>query len=511
MSVRFDLTAITPQLMDAVIYMDNSPSYAAFKEEIEAILSDFNATGHLSSSWKINEQELTEKSEDTLKNMHRAYLIWSYNEEQKNGADPDCCCAVYTKLFFKSQADTIIALNGGRETVGCDEAKALIESFKNEINSNPAVFRSVKDFFKGYIYGYFFNYLNEAGIMKKYAEMLAYLGVMSNKVPSSVSEQQKILPKMAMLLSNDRFKYLNGFVPRKLMMDIVFSRIEFATLSDSEKALVKQRIEAYITSKYKTDKEDDVQLLADDVTVSFAADYFGSYTNVPAFCEDLYRKCTSGVRTFLDCDRDDTGDYSAAKLSELTSAKCAVDYNSFYTTEKAPCNDTALSGTDLCWKYPIIFRDADAYWFAPVYEELIYPVLDADIYENVGEGGIPSGTFPFADEAFRTNTIRTAAGISDSRLSVRKDRLAVLEQLKRLETEGSMSARDRKMLMLEQMLCLVSGNCSEAKYKALITENVFGTGLYEEYIRYRMDLLVNNALSSLEAKKVLLDEINNIG
>ena len=63
MSVRFDLTAITPQLMDAVIYMDNSPSYAAFKEEIEAILSDFNATGHLSSSWKINEQELTEKTE----------------------------------------------------------------------------------------------------------------------------------------------------------------------------------------------------------------------------------------------------------------------------------------------------------------------------------------------------------------------------------------------------------------------------------------------------------------
>ena len=96
--------------------------------------------------------------------------------------------------------------------------------------------------------------------MKKYAEMLAYLGVMSNKVPTSVSEQQKILPKMAMLISNDRFKYLNGFVPRKLMMDIVFSRIEFATLSDSEKALVKQRIEAYITSKYKTDKEDDVQL-----------------------------------------------------------------------------------------------------------------------------------------------------------------------------------------------------------------------------------------------------------
>ena len=133
------------------------------------------------------------------------------------------------------------------------------------------------------------------------------------------------------------------------------------------------------------------------------------------------------------------------------------------------------------------------------------------MYESIPAGGIPSGIFPFADEAFRTNCIRTVAVISDSSLSVRKDRLAVLEQLKRLSADGNLSDRDRKMLMLEQVLCLVSGNCSEAKYKALTTENVFGTGLYEEYIRYRMDLLVNSALTGLEAKKVLLDEINKIG
>ena len=77
MSIRLDLTTIAPELMDAVIYMDNSPAYAAFKEEIEAILADFNATGHLSSSWTVDPGELTAKSEDTLKNMHRAYLIWS--------------------------------------------------------------------------------------------------------------------------------------------------------------------------------------------------------------------------------------------------------------------------------------------------------------------------------------------------------------------------------------------------------------------------------------------------
>jgi len=511
MSVRLDLTTIAPELMDAVIYMDNSPAYAAFKEEIEAILADFNATGHLSSSWTVNEKELTEKSEDTLKNMHRAYLVWSFSEEKKNGADLDCCCHTMGKLFYKSHAEIIKAVNGGNETVAPKNAVNVIEGFKAQINSDPALFDSVKDFFKKYIYGYFFNFLSEAKIMKKYAEMLAYLGVMSNKIPTSVSEQQKILPKMAPLLANDRFKYINGYVPKELMLDIVFDRIEFATLSAEETALVKERIVTFITNKYRTDKEDDIELLSDDVTASFASDYFASYTNVPEFCKGLYLKCASGIRTFLDCDRDDTGDYNAAKLTQLTSDKCQIDYNSFYTTEKEPCNDTSLGGTELCWKYPIIFRDESDFWYAPVYEELIYPVLDKDIYKVVPEGEIPYGIFPFADEAFKTNAIRTAAGISDSSISVRKDRLAVLEQLKKLSSDTISTPRDRKMLMLEQTLCLVSGNCSEAMYGALFTENVMGTDLYEQYIRYRMDLLVDSALTSLEAKKVLLDEINKIG
>lgn len=508
MSVRFDLTTLAPELMDAVIYMDNSPSYAAFKEEIESILSDFNATSHLSSNWQIDEKDLTQKSEDTLKNMHRAYLIWSFDEERKNGADPDCCCHTLTKLFFKSQADTIISLNNGQQTVACGEVKNLIESFKAEIGSNPAVFDSIKEYFKGYVYGYSFNFLKEAKIMKKYAETLAYLGVMTGKISTSISEQQKILPKMSQLLPLDRFKYISGFIPMDLMLDIVYDRIEFAALSEAETALVKQRIKEYILKNYKTDKEEDIELLSDDVTSSFASAYFASYINVPSFCRDLYLKTSSGVRTFLDCDRDDTGDYSAAKLTELTSNKCTVDYNTFYTTEKEPCNDTSLGGTELCWKYPIIFKDATDYWFAPVYEELVYPVLDSDIFV---EAEIPSGVFPFADEAFKTNSIRAVAGITKNNITVRKDRLAVLEKLKSHAADTSTSPRDRKMLMLEQTLCLMSGNCSEAKYKALSTENVFGTNLYEEYIRYRMDLLVASALTSLESKKVLLDEINKIG
>lgn len=508
MSVRLDLTTITPELMDAVIYMDDSPAYDAFREEIEAILSDFNATGKLSSSWKIDEKDLTSKLEDTLKNMHRAYLVWSFREEQKNGVDPDCSILTLHKLFFKSQQSVIVRLNGGEDTVDSVDARSLVNSFLSEINVNREVYGSVKDFFKGYVYGYFFNYLKEAQIMRKYAEMLAYLGVMSNIISTTISEQQKVLPKMAMLLTNDRFKYLNGYVPKTLVLDIVFDRIEFATLSEGETALVKQRIIEYIEQYYSIQSEDGAELLSDDVTVTFASAFFGSYVNVPMLGDELYLKSSSGVRTFLDCDRYDTGDYSSSAITGLIGEKCAVDHNVFYTTRKEVCNDTALGGTDLCYKYPLVFTDDTDYWFAGVYQELVFPVLDTQIYVPAD---VPMGMFPFADEAMKTNCIREAAGIADSTVTVRKDRLAVLEQLKRLSEDGNMSERDRRMLCLEQMLCLVSGNCSEDKYKALIEQNVFETGLYEEYIRYRMDLLVERALTvGMDAKKLLLDDINRI-
>ena len=80
MSVKLDLAAIAPQLADAVIYMDGSPAYDAFREEIEAILDSFNESCHLSHHWKVDPPDLTARSEDTLKNMHRSFLFWSSKE-----------------------------------------------------------------------------------------------------------------------------------------------------------------------------------------------------------------------------------------------------------------------------------------------------------------------------------------------------------------------------------------------------------------------------------------------
>ncbi|MBQ7990056.1 MAG: hypothetical protein IJ251_03270 [Oscillospiraceae bacterium] len=59
MSVSLDLAAIAPQLADAVIYMDGSPAYDAFREEIEAILDSFNESCHLSHHWKVDPPALT--------------------------------------------------------------------------------------------------------------------------------------------------------------------------------------------------------------------------------------------------------------------------------------------------------------------------------------------------------------------------------------------------------------------------------------------------------------------
>ncbi len=504
MGAKLEITAAAPELMDAVIYMDNSPAYAAFREEIEAILTEYNSTNHLSHHWQVDPQDLTEKSEDTMKNMQRAFLIWTYSDCRAQGKDN--IVHTYVKLFAKSELDTLIRINGGSEYVETDRIAALIESYKNEINSDSVVFNRVKEFFKGYVYGYFFNFLEEATIMGRYAEMVAFLGVMSNIVNTTASQKQKTVPKMAPLLQIDRFQYISGFIPFELITEIIYDRVELATASDNEKFVIKSKIADFIRTNYTTDSTDGEELVADNVTTDFSTKFF-SYINSSELSKDIYRNTFSGVRTFLDCDRDDTGDYSSARILELISDKLTPAYDSYYDNAGAAKNDTSLGGSYSGYRYPIILKSDGDLYFSTAFEEFVYPALDAAVFT---ESDVPAGIFAFADEALRTNAIRAYAGLESSNVTVRRDRLAIVEQIKRLNAD-SIPEKVKKMLLLEQYLCLVSSNMNEAKYKALITEHVFGTDLYEEYIRYRMDILANESLTSLESKKTLLDEINRIG
>ena len=47
-------------------------------------------------------------------------------------------------------------------------------------------------------------------------------------------------------------------------------------------------------------------------------------------------------------------------------------------------------------------------------------------------------------------------------------------------------------------------------YKNLFDDCIFGSKLYDDYIRYRMDCLFADGIKSLDAKKNLLDNINSI-
>ena len=66
------------------------------------------------------------------------------------------------------------------------------------------------------------------------------------------------------------------------------------------------------------------------------------------------------------------------------------------------------------------------------------------------------------------------------------------------------------MMSLEKLMYAISGNMDAVSYQKLLHEHVFGTKLYEDYIRYRMDCIFSNGMKTLEAKKNLLDELNRI-
>ncbi len=506
MGVKLELTAITPQLMDSVIYMDNSPAYAAFKEEIEAILAEFNEKKSLSANWTVDPGDLTSKSEDTLKNMHRAYLYWSF-AEQKDSPEQDPT-SVYSmvKLFFKSQQQNIMDVNGGSSVFDTVNAERLIDAFKEKISSDSAVYDSVKAFFKGYVYGYYFNFLEEAVVMKKYAEMLAYLGVMSGIVPTSVSDKQKVLVKIAPLMTDNRCKYVSGLLPMDLMLDMIYKRIDMTTLPEERAAHMRNDIRSYVTSHYKTDRDDGMELVSDSVSSQFVTLYFSKYVDSHDVADALYSNAFSGVRTFLDGDRDDTGEFDAAKLNSLMTARLEKVLEPFYTAGREPLLDTSLGGEEKCYRYPVIYKDGDRCMFANAYAPYVYKELDGDVYVS---SDVPDGIFDFADAVFSSEPVCEMFDIADSTVRVRRDKVKHVEEIKRLNADESLSARDRRMLLLEQYLYLCSGSLTAQKFRNMTDANVFGTELFDAYIKYRADLLID-ACGDREAKKTLLDNINSI-
>lgn len=455
----------------------------------------------------IDVKNLVESSSDAVKNMHRAFLIWTFFEDKSSGAK-EPRCNTYLKLFFKGQEKQLIALNGGKKSIAVNEVAAFKEKYIAEIGKNPDLFNSLKEFFAGYIYGYFFNYLTEQDIMKDYAEFLVCLGMMSNKITTGETAKQKILPKMAVLLNNDRFKYIGGEIPLDVMMEQVYDRFAFTGIDKAEETALKSALKKCIMDNYDYNEADN--FINDDVMVNVMSKFNKDYIRASSFAEDLQKNTFDGIRTFLDGDKNDMGEFTVSRITKIVSDKCAANHEEYYSAGREPVLDFALSSDMKGYKYPIIYKDGMDYWFTDIYKVILAPASDRAIYVDVKEEDLPLKMFPFAGPALKTNIIRVFGGLESNGYTIRYDKRNVLVDINALPASKNLSDDDKKMMALEKLLYVISGNMDAVSYTKLLNENVFGTKLYEDYIRYRMDCIFAKGMKSLEAKKTLLEELNKI-
>lgn len=507
MSVVFDLTVTGSEILDAVVFMEKSPAYAAFKEEIEKILADFNKNAKFGKEVEIDVKGLVESSQNEIKNMQRAFLIWTFHEDLTSGSKTPKY-NTFLKLFFKGQEKQITALNGGSKSIAPGDAAGLRDKFIQEIGKNSDLFNSLKEFFSGYVYGYFFNYLTEQTVMKDYAEFLVCMGVMSGKIKVSGAAQQKILLKMSELLGNDRFKYIYGEIPIDVMMEQVYDRFIFTALEKEEETDIKDYLKKHVTEAYKFNETDG--LVADDVMADAMSKFNAAYISAADFAEDLHKNTFDGIRTFLDGDKNDIGDFPRDRITRIVSEKCSHNHDEYYRSGREPVLEFGLSGDMKGYKYPLTYKDGDAYWFNDSFKVALAPACDKAIYISIKEEDLPLRMYPFAGPALETNIIRVLGAIKSEGYSIRADKRSVLVEMNALPASKTLSEDDKKMMTLEKLLYIISGSMDAVSYKKLIEENVFGTKLYEDYIRYRMDCIFAKGMKSLDAKKTLLDELNKI-
>lgn len=504
MSVKLNLTVAGAEILDSVVFMEKSPAYAAFKEEIEKILADFNKSKKFG---EIDVRALVDGSEDALVNMQRAYLIWTFNEDHGKKSPEESEYTKFLKLFVKSQEKALIDVNGGSKTIATDEIPAFTKKFIAEVSAKPELFNSLKEFFAGYVYGYFFNYLSEQKVMKLYAEFLVCLGIMSNKITTTESQKQQILPKMAELLNNDRFKYISGNIPVDVMFNMVFERFELSNLTVKEEEIIRAALRDYMISNY--DYNEDDGLVSDTVVTSIMSKLNSNYVCADDFSSDLHKNSFAGERIFLDGDKEDNGEYTYDKLLEVISGKCELNFDGYYSSENEAIIDTALSSNCKGYRYPLVAKQDGKYWFCDIYKELVFPYADENIFVPVKPESLPLDEFPFTDSALRTNIVCFLGGIEKDCYTVRSDKLRLVDDIAVIKRSGGTDA-EKKMLVLEKLLYIISGNMDSKSYKNLFDDCIFGSKLYDDYIRYRMDCLFADGIKSLDAKKNLLDNINSI-
>ncbi|MDR0991989.1 MAG: hypothetical protein LBL87_03710 [Ruminococcus sp.] len=503
MSVQFDITAYGAELLDSVIFMEKSPALAAFSEEIVKILSDFNKQKKYDNPLDVN--DLIDHSSETMLNMQRAFLYWTFAEDKASGGDSYIS---YLKLFCKSQEKNFLASNSGKGKVSVKESAQFKDNYLSLIASSPEIYSAVKEFFTGYIYGYFFNYVTEQKIMKSYAEFIVCMGIMSNKIQSTEKDRQKLLPKMSSLLQNDRFKYLSGELPLTIVLDTIVDRFDYTGITPEEQARIRTEIESTVTTEYDYNVSDN--LVHDNVIISIMQKLGKGFVRAEDLAKEIHRSCYGGVRTFTDGDRDDTGIFTPDYITGLINNKAETNFNEFYTVGGTFTPDYGLAGDLKGYRFPLVSKVKTSYCFSELYLYVLFPALHAAVYMPADPAELPFELFPFAADVLKTNSLQKIGSLPEEGLVIRKDKEKVLDELGDILNKNKLSDKDRKMLSLEKLLVVLSGNLDAEGYQRFIYENIFDTKLFENYIKYRTELVISAGLISRETKKSLLDNVNKM-
>jgi hypothetical protein len=116
--------------------------------------------------------------------------------------------------------------------------------------------------------------------------------------------------------------------------------------------------------------------------------------------------------------------------------------------------------------------------------------------------------FPFIENVLRTDAVRGIGSLTDQKYMIRLDKQPLFDQIVQIMADTKLQDKERKMSVLELTLAVISGNMDAAGFNNFVSENVFNTKLFENYIRYRVEAIIQTGLSNRDTKKALLDKVN---
>ena len=526
MSIQAEITVIIPQIMNAVIFMDDSPAVAAFRSELTEIVNDIKSDKTFKAiANNIDTDELISHYRQFIINCQRLYLLWNSIDERestKKGVqsyvDGENEYDMFLKVFYKTFGKMLEKLNDNNRIIDLGKTGELIQKLTAVINESPAIFESFSEFFRNYIYGYYFNYLEEQVNMKGYAEYLICVGVMGNTIKTTEAQKQSLFIRMGELLNQNRFRYISGSIPLEVAVDYISDRYITDTLEADEMAIFKTYVRSTITTNFEYNSDEGTIACE---TICYAFQYLNrSFISLRQMSRSIYVDLFDYNKFVLNASIKDSGELTSSKYYKLLCAKCALNYQQQNAADE---NATfKLDANAFC--LPTLTVIDKEYYLNDAYKYILYNFCDKELYTKVDVNDLPIKLFPFIRDEMKLNyfyyRIRELQLMQEGKeiikpsvtryFSVRHDKVGLLADIKANDSlDKSYTEDDKKMMKLELTLQLVAGNLEGDKYDEFLENNVLKSRIYDTYVKFRVKRMTETSRTAKE-QLYLLSEFNRI-